>query len=91
MLEGAVEQATQAVRRVEVLIVAGTSAQVCSGNSARVIEINPEASGTNPAKSVFVPSVAPLDRPAFSTRFGGRHPYIASGAKSISPGHATAP
>jgi NAD-dependent deacetylase len=49
--EGAIEQASRAVRRAEVLIVAGTSAQVypaagliplAIGNGAQVIEVNPE-------------------------------------------------
>jgi NAD-dependent deacetylase len=52
--EGAMERATAAVQRAEVLIVAGTSAQVypaasliplALGNGAAVIEINPEATG----------------------------------------------
>jgi NAD-dependent deacetylase len=52
--EGAMERAIAAVRRAEVLIVAGTSAQVypaaslipfALGSGAWVIEINPEATG----------------------------------------------
>jgi NAD-dependent deacetylase len=52
--EGAMEQATSAVERAEVLIVAGTSAQVYPAagliplaiqNGAQVIEVNPEATG----------------------------------------------
>jgi len=52
--EGAMERATSAVQRAEVLIVAGTSAQVYPAagliplaiwNRAQVIEINPEATG----------------------------------------------
>jgi NAD-dependent deacetylase len=52
--EGAMERATAAVQRAEVLIVAGTSAQVYPAagliplaiqNRAQVIEINPEATG----------------------------------------------
>jgi NAD-dependent deacetylase len=52
--EGAMERATSAVQRAEVLIVAGTSAQVypaagliplAIGNRAQVIEINPEDTG----------------------------------------------
>ena len=52
--EGAMEQAMEAVRRAEILIVAGTSAQVYPAagliplaleSGARVIEINPEATG----------------------------------------------
>jgi NAD-dependent deacetylase len=52
--EGAIEQASRAISRADVLIVAGTSAQVypaagliplALGNGARVIEINPETTG----------------------------------------------